>query len=137
MNFNPIHGLSSAESSRLYMKTSSGDIQNYKLSAFKRNEEIKELEEKLEKGQITQQEYNQKKSLLESAPLYIHIEDGETKTSSTNIFKNEEKDHKKEIDKLNSQYANGEISDFTYRANMYLMNHPASDNEQHEFSTTA
>lgn len=139
MSLNPIPGLSAFITGRIYSKTGPGDMQNYKLNASQQGKELEKLEMKLVNGQISEQEYNHQKALIESAPLYVHVENGYTESGNENIFEREEKQHLQEIDRLEQQYKNGEISDFMYKANMYLLNNPelTDTSQQCKFSTTA
>lgn len=83
--------------------------------------ELKKLDYKLKDGQISESEYTKEKNALESLPQIVYTNDGSSTLKESNVSQICQKESTEEIDKLKKQHASGDISDFAYNANMYLL----------------
>ena len=127
MGIPAISGLNSRAVGQMYTSQRKEDGEKFTLTEAGRKAELQKLDMQLEKGEITQSEYNKKEATIKSAPTVVYI-DTENVThegllSADNAIKKQEK----EAEKLKMQYENGEISPFSYNANMYLMTNPISN----------
>lgn len=130
MSIPTISGINSSTISRMYSSGSTGNGHRYTLTENGRYNAIKELETKLSKGEITENEFNQKKAAINSAPRVVFVDKeginhkGEIGAENAEKSKGENSDTNKAIKKLKEQFASGQISPFEYRANMYMMTNP-------------
>lgn len=133
MGISALSGLPSQTISSIYSKQ--GDSGKYSLKPQKRNAKIEELELELKEGKISESEFKKEKAALESAPISIYTTPNQSKIKSDNIFQTNP--NEKEVEKLKQQLANGEISNFEYRANMYMLTTPTAENSTSNFSAIA
>ena len=139
MGIPAIGGLNISTVGRMYTSRNTGNGEKFTLTESGRKDAIKELEIKLSKGEITENEYNQRKAAINSAPRVVFVDNegishkGEISASNAekgNIEDFDTKQNEKQIKKLQEQYATGQISPFEYRANMYMMTNPISNENQ-------
>ena len=129
MGIPAISGLNSRAIGQMYTSQNRESGEKFTLTEAGRKAELAKLEMQLEKGEISQSEYNKKEAAIKSAPTVVYV-DKENVThkgllSADNALKKQEI----ESEKLKKQYENGEISPFTYNANMYLMTNPISNTQ--------
>ena len=128
MSIPTISGINSSTISRMYSSGSTGNGHRYTLTENGRYNAIKELETKLSKGEITENEFNQKKAAINSAPRVVFVDTSginhKGEFAAEDAEKSNESGKNKEIKKLQKQFETGEISPFEYRANMYMMTNP-------------
>lgn len=150
MSLSGIYGVPPQIMNNVYRCTNKEDGR-YTLQGPKVEQEIQALEKKLEDGQISEGEYNQKKSILKNIPDTIFSDNGKVQFTplekskkgsehTESADKVRERQFLRDLFRLESQKEAGEISDFAYRANKFLMTNPfiQSPNEPGmKFSTTA
>ena len=138
MGIPAIGGINVSTVGRIYTSRNTGNGEKFTLTESGRKDAIKELDLKLSKSEITEQEYNQRKASINSAPRVVFVDNegishkGEISAGNAekNSGENFEAKQTKEIRKLQEQYAAGEISPFEYRANMYMMTNPITTETQ-------
>ena len=129
MGIPAISGLNSRAVGQMYTSQRKEDGEKFTLTEAGKQAELQKLDMQLEKGEITQSEYNKREAAIKSAPTVVYV-DKENVThegllSADSAIKKQEK----EAEKLKRQYENGEISQFSYNANMYLMTNPISNTQ--------
>ena len=129
MGIPAISGLNSRAIGQMYTSQNKESGEKFTLTEAGRKAELARLDMQLEKGEISQSEYNKREAAIKSAPTVVYV-DKENVThkgllSADNALKKQEI----ESEKLKKQYENGEISPFTYNANMYLMTNPISNTQ--------
>lgn len=104
----------------------------YTLQGAKIDAEKAKLDEKFAKGVITESEYLHKKNALDNIPATI-FSDGQNiqfspikkkEEPTENVSSQLEQQAQRNFLKLDAMHKNGEISDFEYRANLFLMTDP-------------
>ncbi len=126
MGIPAICGLDSRAIGQMYASQRKESGEKFTLTEVGKQAELQKLDMQLEKGEITQSEYNQKEAAIKSAPTVVYI-DKENVTHEGLLSEDSAiKKQEKEAEKLKKQYENGEISPFSYNANMYLMTNPIS-----------
>lgn len=131
MSIPAISGLQSRSVGKMYTSHTAEGGEKFTLTETGRNAELKRLEKQLENGEITQSEYDQKEAAIKSAPRFVFVDNENITHKGLLSAENAEKEQTKEIDKLRKQYPTGELSQFAYNANMYLMTNPITgSNEQ-------
>lgn len=127
-----ISALSSVKGSSIKnLYSQKGDTNKFSLSSSMVNNEIEKLNEQLKKGEISESEYENQKAALESLPQIVYTSDGSDTLKQSNASLIGEKETTEEIDKIKKQHENGNMSDFSYKANMYLLTNPI-DSQQSE-----
>lgn len=127
-----ISALSSVKGSSIKnLYSQKGDTNKFSLSSSMVDNEIEKLDEQLKKGEISESEYENQKAALESLPKIVYTSDGSNTLKQSNASLIGEKETTKEIDKIKKQHENGNMSDFSYKANMYLLTNPI-DSQQNE-----
>ena len=106
-----------------------GNSNKFTLKSSCVEKEIQALEEQLKKGQISPEDFEEKKNALENLPHILFTSDGGKKLSASNATQIDNKETKKEIDNIEKKYALGDMSEFAYRANMHLMTVPIPEQE--------
>ena len=131
MSLNGINGIPPQVINNIYRCTGKEDGR-FTLQSSRLDAEKTKLDKKLEKGEITQGECEQKKNALNSIPDTI-FSDGQKiqfspikrqDESVENIDSTLNKQAQRDFLKLETQHKNGEISDFEYRANLFMMTNP-------------
>lgn len=131
MSVPAISGLQSQAVGKMYTShTTQQGGEKFTLTETGRNAELKRLEKQLEAGEITQGEYDQKEAAIKSAPRIVFVDNENITHEGLLSAENAEKEQTKEIDKLRQQYQTGQISQFAYNANMYLMTNPITGNNE-------
>lgn len=126
MGLGAISSLNSCSLNSLYAQN--GSSNKFALKSSGVAKEIQELEEKLKSGQISEQEFEAQKKQLESLPQILYTSDGNNNLTVGNASLLKTNSNTEEIDKIEQQHAKGEISDFSYKANMYLLTNQPPDN---------
>lgn len=127
-----ISALSSVKGSSIKnLYSQKGDTNKFSLRSSMVDNEIEKLDEQLKKGEISESEYENQKAALESLPKIVYTSDGSNTLKQSNASLIGEKETTKEIDKIKKQHENGNMSDFSYKANMYLLTNPI-DSQQSE-----
>ncbi len=131
MSLNGINGIPPQVINNIYRCTGKEDGR-YTLQGSRLDAEKTKLDKKLENGEISEGEYNQKKNALNNIPDTI-FSDGQNvqfspirqkEESTENVSSRIEQKAQNDIIKLENQHKNGEISDFEYRANLFMMTNP-------------
>lgn len=86
--------------------------------------EIKALEEKMKRGQISPEDFETQKKILQSLPQAVYTSDGNDNLKASNATQIDNKNTKDEIDSIEKKHSLGDMSDFAYRANMHLLTNP-------------
>lgn len=121
-------GLSQKLAQNIYSKNkSSSNGEEYVLSSTKKEVQIHILDQKLDKGEISKAEYNAQVAAIKNAPKVVSVGSDATVHKNTrlssvdNLKQSAEKTQKFEIEKLKKLHENGDISDFAFKTNMYLL----------------
>lgn len=122
MGISAISSIKRSNINKLYSQQNSTN--KFSLKSTTVDSELKKLEYKLKDGQISESEYIREKNALESLPQTVYTIDGSSTLKESNVSQICQKESTEEIDKLKKQHAIGDISDFAYRANMYLLTNP-------------
>lgn len=138
-------GIPQRMAQNIYYKTkTNANGEEYVLSPSRKEAWIQRLEDLLDKGEITQAEYERQVAAIKKAPKVVSVDKNENihknsrLKSSDSLPHNNEENQKSEMEKLKKLYENGDISDFAYKANMYLLTAPSPAMEQSSsFSVTA
>ena len=130
MSIPAISGLQSRAIGKMYTSHTAEDGEKFTLTETGRNAELKRLEKQLEKGEISQGEYDQKEAAIKSAPRFVFVDNENVTHKGLLSAENGEKEQAKEIEKLRQQRSAGELSQFAYNANMYLMTNPISGSNE-------
>lgn len=132
----------------MYYQTKSQDNgKEYAINPQKQDGQLQKLDEMLKKGEISEEKYDKLQSAIKSAPDVLHVDEGssvpqksrlkDAEDQSSSIDKLYEKEYQMQKSRLEQQYKNGEISEFAYRANSYMLSHPMPQQNNITFSTTA
>lgn len=146
MSLVSFNGIPKVAAQSMYSKTKSSNRgDEYILDSSRKGAELHKLDEKLRLGDISESRYETEKAAIESAPRVIHIDAGSSVPESSPLkeqsnpgFSSEDELIKvqKEIASLRNQYLNGDISEFAYKANMYLLTNPMPQ-DNHQIDITA
>ena len=129
MGIPAISGLNSRAIGQMYTSQNRESGEKFTLTEAGRKAELAKLEMQLEKGEISQSEYNKKEAAIKSAPTVVYVDKENVTHTGLLSADNALKKQEIESEKLKKQYENGEISPFTYNANMYLMTNPISNTQ--------
>lgn len=141
-----INGLSSQYTQDLYSKTKENNNgEEYKIDFHQKEALINEIQGKVKAGIMSASEGQRKIAEIKSAPDIFHVDKGSYNPKKSplenedisSIEAREEKQRKKLIESLETDYKNGDISEFTYKANMYFLSNPPSNNDGHSLNIMA
>ena len=125
-----ISALSQLKSTRINsLYSQKGSSNKFSLNSAGVEKEIKILEEKMKKGQISPEHFETQKKVIESLPKFVQTIDGDNKLKASNATEIDNRETEKEIDNINKKHSLGDMSDFAYRANMHLLTNPIPQQE--------
>lgn len=122
MSISAISSVKRSNVNNLYAQK--GDTNKFSLRSNMVDSEIEKLNEQLKKGQISESQYKSEKEALESLPQIVYTIDGSSTLKGSNTSLIGEEETTNEINKIEKKHANGDMSDFSYKANMYLLTNP-------------
>lgn len=108
--------------------TKAGD--EYVLLPRQKEAQLQKLDKMLQNGDISEGKYKIEKAAIENAPDVISVNGSNVKeqelrpTDGDNkdgLSKLNEREYQYEVNKLEREHSNGDISDFAYKANMYML----------------
>ena len=141
-----INGLSGQYMKNLYTKTKENNNgEEYRIDAHQKAVLMREIMDKVRAGTMSEFEGEQKIAEIKSAPEIFHVDEGSyspkisplQNEDSNTIQQLEEKQRQKEIKRLETDYKNGDISEFTYKVNMYFLTNPSSADCGHSLNIMA
>ena len=106
-----------------------GSSNKFTLNSSGVEKEIKALEEKMKRGQISPEDFETQKKILESLPQALYTSDGNDNLKASNASQIDNRNTQNEIDSIEKKRSLGDLSDFAYRANMYLLTNPIPQQE--------
>ena len=106
-----------------------GNSNKFTLNSSGVGKEIKALEEKMKRGQISPEDFETQNKMLESLPQALYTSDGNDNLKASNASQIDSKDTQNEIDSIEKKHSLGYMSDFAYRVNMHLLTNPIQQEE--------
>ena len=83
----------------------------------------------MKRGQISPEDFETQKKILESLPQALYTSDGNDNLKASNASQIDNRNTQNEIDSIEKKRSLGNLSDFAYRANMYLLTNPIPQQE--------
>lgn len=125
------NGIPSGVVRDMYSKVkSTKTADEYVLLPEQKEAQLQKLDKMLQNGDISEGKYKMEKAAIENAPDVICV-NGSTvskqelpsydEDNNRGLSKLNEREYQHELNRLKREYMNGDISDFAYKANMYML----------------
>lgn len=106
-----------------------GCSNKFALSSSGVAKEIETLEERMKRGQLSPEDFETQKKILESLPQALYTSDGNKNLKASNASQIDYRDTQNEINSIEKKHSLGDMSEFAYKANMHLMTTPIPQQE--------